>query len=181
MARFAQLIRSIFEQSKEKIVTLDEEFEFLKLYLDLEKLRFKDKEKINFEVDKTISEADYDLQIPPLLIQPIVENAFKHGLMHKEEGGELKIEFSKNDEFLFCKIEDNGVGRELAREMGEGKLRRERPSGLKTAKERLAILNQSSLKLKDFNNLVIQDLVDKRGKSIGTSVEVKIKYNNYNK
>ena len=180
LARFAQLIRSIFEQSKEKIVTLDEEFEFLKLYLDLEKLRFKDKVKINFEVDKTISEDDYDLQIPPLLIQPIVENAFKHGLMHKEEGGNLKIEFSKNEEYLFCKIEDNGVGRELAREMGEGKLRRERPSGLKTAKERLAILNQSSLKIKDLNNLVIQDLMDENENPIGTRVEIKIKYNNYN-
>ena len=101
--------------------------------------------------------------------------------MHKEEGGELQIKFSKDEEFLFCKIEDNGVGREMAKEMGEGKLKQERPSGLKTAKERLAILNQTSLKIKDFNNLVIQDLVDKDGNPIGTIVEIKIKYNNYNK
>jgi ligand-binding sensor domain-containing protein len=180
LARFAQLIRSIFEQSKEKLVTLDEEFEFLKLYLDLEKLRFKDKVKISIDVDETISENDYDLQIPPLLIQPIIENAFKHGLMHKEDGGELKIEFSKNEEFLFCKIEDNGVGRKMAKEMGEGKLRQERPSGLKTAKERLTILNQSSLKVEDFNDLVINDLIDQDKNPRGTRVEIKIKYNNYN-
>lgn len=179
LARFAQLIRNIFEQSKEKLITLEEEFEFLKLYLDLEKLRFKDKVKINFDVDKSIAEDDYDLQIPPLLIQPILENAFKHGLMHKEEGGELKIEFSKNDQFLFCNIEDNGVGREMAEEMGEGKLRQERPSGLKTAKERLAILNQSSLKI-DFTNLVIKDLIDNNQNPLGTRVEIKIKYNNHN-
>ena len=72
LARFAQLIRTIFEQSKQKEITLEEEIEFLKLYLDLEKLRFKDKVEVQFVIDDSITEEDYDIKIPPLLIQPIV-------------------------------------------------------------------------------------------------------------
>lgn len=175
LARFAQLIRMIFEQSKEQFITLDEEFEFLQLYLDLEKLRFKDKVTIDFIIDSSITKDDYDMLIPPLIIQPIIENAFKHGLMHKEKGGQLIVEFSKDINFLICKIEDNGVGRAMAKKMGEGRLRQERSSGLKTALERLEILNKSS-KTEKVDSLSIKDLVDENQNPIGTRVEIKIKY-----
>lgn len=173
LARFAQLIRTIFEQSKEQLITLEEEFEFLQLYLDLEKLRFKDKVTIEFNITPSITKDDYDILIPPLIIQPIIENAFKHGLMHKEEGGQLKVEFRKDVNFLTCQIEDNGIGRAMAKKMGEGKLRPGRSSGLKTAEERLEILNKSS-EAKNVESLSIEDLVDHNQNPIGTRVEIKI-------
>ena len=112
LARFARLIRLIFEHSKGTTITLEEELEFINLYLDLEKLRFKDKVNIEMIIDSEVENTKDILSVPPLLIQPIIENSFKHGLFHKKDKGNLKIEYTIQNEILKVVIEDDGIGRE---------------------------------------------------------------------
>ena len=111
-AKFAQLMRLIFEYSNAESLLIKEEINFLKLYIDLEKIRLDHEVTVTYEIDPTLEEEE--ITIPPLLIQPIVENSFKHGFLHKEEAGQLIIQLLKDDTYVYCKIEDNGVGRTAA-------------------------------------------------------------------
>ena len=139
------------------------------MYLELEQFRFQDKIKIDFQFDKNLSLEE--LYIPPLLIQPIIENAFKHGLMHKEENGRLVARIKTHDEnHIQCIIEDNGVGRAKAKELSKWK--KHRSSGLKTTQERLNMISG-----KEETNLKIIDLKDENDMGIGTRVELMIKVN----
>ena len=104
LARFARLIRLTFEQSKAKFIPLEQELEFLNLYLSLESLRFSNTIDVNLIIPDNIKNKLYDFNIPPLLIQPIIENAFKHGLFHKKEDKKLIIKFEKTGSFLKCTI-----------------------------------------------------------------------------
>ena len=173
LAMFARLIRLIFEHSKKKTIPLNSEIEFLQLYLELEKLRFEEKIDIKLEVDENLR--THQIKIPPLLIQPIIENSFKHGLLHKEQGGELSIKFSKDGNFLLCSVEDNGIGREEAERIGSWKPKGYRSSGLKTTKERLSLLNKSKNGNKgSIVSLQIEDLVGANGEASGTKVDLQI-------
>ena len=140
LARFAKLIRFIFDHSRQKTISLQKELEFLNLYLILEKIRFENKIKVTFEVDSTIAGKEDDIHLPPLLIQPIVENAFKHGLFHKKEKGHLKINFSYEKQMLSCIIEDDGVGRKKTTELNQWRKNRHKSSGIKSTKERISLL-----------------------------------------
>ncbi len=175
LSRFAQLIRSIFEQSKKKEIALQEEIEFLNAYLDLEKLRFKKKITVNFKIEPELLSKAADIKIPPLLIQPVIENAFKHGLLHKKEAGVLQVNFSHSDKFIFCTIEDNGVGRKKAKELSSWKPKGYQSSGLTTTIERLKIINQAVSSTED-NHVSITDMSDDEGNSLGTKVELQIRY-----
>ena len=175
LSRFAQLIRSIFEQSKKKEIALQEEIEFLNAYLDLEKLRFKKKITVNFKIEPELLARAADIKIPPLLIQPVIENAFKHGLLHKKESGLLFVHFSHSDKFIFCTIEDNGVGRQRAKELSSWKPKGYQSSGLTTTIERLKIINQAVSSSED-NHVKITDLLSDEGSPSGTKVELQIKY-----
>jgi LytS/YehU family sensor histidine kinase len=106
---FSQLFRAVLEQSREPIITLKEEIETLLLYIKLEQKRLQDKFELVYKIDK--SNDNEEVTIPSLLLQPYIENAIKHGLSPLKSGGILKLEFEKEDEFLICKIEDNGIGR----------------------------------------------------------------------
>ncbi|MEM7102536.1 MAG: two-component regulator propeller domain-containing protein [Bacteroidota bacterium] len=172
LAMFARLIRLIFEHSKKNKIPLDSEFEFLRLYLELEKLRFEEKVAIEFFVDEAVS--PQNIKIPPLLIQPIIENAFKHGLLHKETEGTILIKFEIEGQFLKCTIEDNGVGREKARELGSWRPKDYLSSGLKTTEERLFLLNKSDEPNRQKVHMTVTDLVDSYGESAGTRVELSI-------
>ena len=174
LARFARLIRLIFEQSKKKEILLEEEFEFLKLYLDLEKLRFHDKVDIQFIVDEEVTQEEGTIKIPPLLIQPVLENAFKHGLLHKQGKGLLKIRFSKKDRLLVCIVEDNGVGREKAKTYGQWKPAEYHSSGLETTRQRLAIFNDKNLNEsgESLPTIQVEDLQDKQANATGTRITI---------
>ncbi len=178
LARFAKLIRLIFEQSRKQLITLEEEIEFISLYLDLEKLRFRDKIEIQLKVAPILKNRMETIHIPPLLIQPIIENCFKHGLMHKKEKGILKINFDEENNFLHCVVEDNGVGRKLAQELSNWDADQHNPSGIETTRERLQITNQlkTSKNKKKVNNLTIIDLYDQLGNASGTKIDIEIKY-----
>ncbi len=173
LARFARLIRLIFEQSKRKEISLEEELEFLNLYLNLEKLRFGEKINIDLNVDQKVHQVAEDWKLPPLLIQPIIENAFKHGLLHKKGSGELKISFEIENSRLKCTIEDDGIGRKRSKEINSWRLKNHESSGLKSTKERLKILSQQENS--STENFTITDLFNEKNHPIGTRVEIFIK------
>ncbi|MFN3316812.1 MAG: sensor histidine kinase, partial [Raineya sp.] len=106
--RFAKLMRSTLENSEKLKINLKDSIEYLTNYVEIEKLRFK--EDFDFEISFEGEEAPELLQVPPMLIQPFVENAIIHGLVPSQKTKMLKIEFIEEDNFLVCKIKDNGKG-----------------------------------------------------------------------
>ena len=170
--KFAKLIRLIFEYSKETRISLTEELHFLKLYLELEGLRFDEKIKIDLYIDENI--ASEMIYLPPLMLQPMIENAFKHGLLHKETKGHLNIEFKKiSSEQIKCIIQDDGIGREAAKEYNKWRMKEHRASGLENTKERIQLYNQEFEE--NSISLEIIDLKDEDGKTSGTRVEFLIR------
>ncbi len=177
LSRFAKLIRFIFEQSKQKTISLQKELEFLELYISLEKLRFQDKVSARIDVDSSVAGFEEDIHLPPLLIQPVVENAFKHGLFHKNGEGNLHIKFSYQEPILSCTVEDDGIGREKSALLNEWRKNTHTSSGIKATKERIELLNnttQTSHPKTKENSFEIIDLSEK-GQATGTKVEIKLK------
>lgn len=177
LSKFAQLIRMIFEQSKEKEIRLDRELEFLRIYLDFEQMRFGSRVRIDLEIAPELAAQASTISIPPLLIQPVIENAFKHGLLDKETNGDLQVHFEQVDHCIRCSIEDNGVGRAYSAQKKtlSGNLKH-RPSGLRTTAERLAILHNSDTNSSSY--LKVVDLFDRTGRSAGTRVILLIPMHN---
>ncbi len=159
---FAKLMRLTLESSMEHLHPVETEVSILKNYLELEKLRFKGKFEYEIEVDEEI---DYDVGIPPMLIQPHVENAILHGLKPMAEGGFLKISFCLDEEFLICRVEDNGIGREKAKEMPQRKDHRSMATQIN--EDRLRLLKIS---MNEEIEMKIEDLKD----PTGTRVEIKL-------
>lgn len=167
---FSQLIRRVLENSQSEKISLQKELETLRLYLELEAMRFKNKVQYQIIVDSAI-DAEY-IQIPPLLLQPYVENAIWHGLMHKKEGGLINIDvFQPTEQVLLIQIKDDGIGRELAAEIQSKSATQQKSFGLKITSERIHIINQ----LYQIQTAVtVEDLKDERGKAIGTKVIIQI-------
>jgi len=166
LTRFAKLIRLILDNSNSKEVALSNELEALKLYIEMEALRFTNKFSYEIKVDDNVS-AD-TLQVPPLIIQPYVENAIWHGLLHKETDGRLSVSVRKtNSNMLECIIEDNGVGRIKANELKSKSATTGKSLGMKLTEERIAMLNQyASLNA----SIQIIDLENGNGEAAGTKV-----------
>ncbi len=169
LADFARLIRMAFESAPEHLISLTREIEFIRLYLRLEELRFRDRVTVELTVDEAL---DTDaLKVPGMTVQPFVENAFVHGLMHKEDPGHLQVHFgpSTRPGFLHCRIEDDGVGREMAEELGAW--RKEHQSlGISITQERLELTSQ--LLERDRFEFEIEDLKDSQGRPQGTRVHL---------
>lgn len=170
-AKFAKLMRLIFNYSNEKSIPIKEEIEFLKLYIDLEKIRLKHTIKTIFEID-SIFEYE-DIHIPPLLIQPIVENSFKHGFLHKEAEGQLLIKLQKETHYIKCLIEDNGVGRATAASYNTWKdTATTKKSSSFVTQDRLSMLNHSQGQFPKKITYKITDLKDAQNKALGTRIEL---------
>jgi len=136
LSKFSKLIRKILENSRENTVSINNELELLELYIQLEQLRFSSKFDYHIAIDEKI-----DLQnteIPPLLIQPYIENAILHGLINKNNKGDLWLSLERNNGLLICKIEDNGIGRARSQEIEQGKVSRHRSLGIKVTEERIS-------------------------------------------
>ncbi len=172
LARFARLIRLIFEHSKGNTITLEEELEFMNLYLDLEKLRFKDKVDVQVKIDPELERIKDVLRVPPLLIQPIVENSFKHGLFHKKGKGHLNIDYIIQNKMLQVTIQDDGIGRVESNKIAQRNNEKQTSSGIKTTIERIDLLNFG--KNQKMNSVVIEDLYDKEDRSTGTKTIIKL-------
>ena len=173
LSKFARLVRLILNNSDKPTVTVGEDLEALKLYLELEQMRFEEKFEYEIIVDETV-DADYDI-MPPLLMQPYVENAILHGLNPMPTKGKLTITLSSKNNFLICTISDNGIGRdraaEIKRTMPFGK---HKSLGMKITEDRLKILNEiNSSKL----SVIINDLKDTNNNSLGTQVELFVPLN----
>ncbi len=170
LTRFAKLIRLILDNSDSKEVALSDELEALNLYIEMESMRFTNKFTYAIVVDDNVS-AD-TLQVPPLIIQPYVENAIWHGLLHKASDGKLLISVKKTSENMMqCIIEDNGVGRSKAMELKSKSANSNKSLGMKLTEERLDMLNQNNA----LNaSIQIIDLSDADGRGTGTKVIVTI-------
>lgn len=170
LADFARLIRLILENSRTSHVVFAREVELLEKYLAFESLRFGGPISFDLEVDTEIDAMR--IQVPPMLIQPFVENAVVHGLANKDGKGRVHIRFELYGEHLSCTIEDNGVGREQAAEQ-KAKQPGQRSAGMVITRERLQLLNQ---RLPLALSLKVADLYDEDAQAAGTRVEVLIPY-----
>jgi len=171
LTKFSRLIRMVLNNSQRQEISLEDELEMLKLYLYMERLRFKNNFTYHIHISENI-EPD-SIFIPPLLLQPFAENAIWHGLMHKQENGLLKIEIEKEDNMLVCVISDNGIGREAAIALHSKSAIKEKSMGMHITKERLSHLNGH---LSEKTYFEINDLKDRGGNASGTSVRLKIKF-----
>ncbi len=170
LTKFSRLVRLILQNSQVALIPLASELEALKLYLELESVRFDHHFEYNLKVDDEL-ETDI-LKVPPLIIQPYAENAIWHGLMHKEEKGHLEIKiFQRDDDVLYCKITDDGIGRKKAAELKSKSPSTHKSVGMQITADRISILQQK----KQFDTTInITDLVLPDGSAGGTEVILKI-------
>jgi hypothetical protein len=169
LTKFAKLIRLILDNSENKKVVLSHELEALKLYIEMEALRFDNKFSYHLHIDSNVGTDS--IEVPPLLIQPYVENAIWHGLLHKEENGHLAVNVSRMNGNLVCEIEDNGVGREKSKQLKSKTAVTRKSVGMKLTEERLKILNEST---HSFSSVKIVDLQNETGEASGTKVILQI-------
>ncbi|TND09910.1 MAG: putative signal transduction histidine kinase [Bacteroidetes bacterium] len=166
LSRFSNLMRKILENTRQNTISLAREIETLRLYLDLEKLRFG--ENFIYTIDIAPDVITEAIDIPPMLIQPYAENAIWHGLLlRKDQSPRLQLKFWLEGDELVCVIEDNGIGRKKALEQKAGK--QHESTGMKNIEERIDILNRVS---KLNVTAVVEDLHDDRGEASGTRVTI---------
>lgn len=134
---FADLVRSALNYSQKEFIPIDKEIEFLKVYLQLEKLRFGDEFEYNVELH-----GSDEVKVPSLVIQPFIENALLHGLLHKDGLKKLQVKFEVTENLLICTIEDNGIGRNRAKEIKDRQGSGYSSFSTKAIKERLEILSK---------------------------------------
>ncbi|MCF2873532.1 MULTISPECIES: histidine kinase [unclassified Tenacibaculum] len=170
LSEFSVLMRSVLENSDEDFIPLTKEIELLELYVKLEHNRFKDKFEYLISVDEKIKLDTYT--IPPMLLQPYIENAIWHGLRYKKEKGNLTISMVQYDEeSILITIKDDGVGRKKSKEMKTKHQLKQKSKGMSTIQNRIAILNDM---YKDKIAVSISDLLEDE---TGTKVEMILKRN----
>jgi LytS/YehU family sensor histidine kinase len=139
LVKFSKLMRNILDQSKEELISLKEEIETVGLYLEIESLRFNNAFVYSISCDKDINIGG--IRLPPLLIQPFVENAIWHGLLLKEGEKRLEIRVYTRNESLMIDVEDNGIGREMADKFRKDEFQR-RSLGMDITYSRLQVLKK---------------------------------------
>lgn len=173
LGKFADLMRLTLDLSNKDVISLYDELKVLKLYLELENLRFEE----NFEYTITTHEISdvLSIKIPAMLIQPYVENAVKHGLLHKQGLKKLSISFTlKNSDVLVCTIEDNGIGLKRSTELNALRNKRHTSFATGATKRRLELLNYGRA-----NSIAVkfEDLTNSNINVCGTRVLVEIPIN----
>lgn len=165
LAKFAELIRITLENSRAEFVLFEKELAMIRIYLELQALRFDNKFSFSITVDESIDASN--LRIPPMLAQPFIENAIEHGLRNRAGQGLLEIGFRKNGNTITVSIKDNGIGREASKQF------RKSADHLSLAvpmiQDRLEIMSK---KFRHKFEMEINDLYDPNGKPAGTSVEI---------
>jgi ligand-binding sensor domain-containing protein len=171
LTKFSKLIRGILENSQTKMVSIENELSMLKLYMELESTRFERKFDFSIEVAPEINAAT--TQIPPLVIQPFIENAIWHGLLNKQDKGLIEIKLAYDGEIIKCSVRDNGIGREMSRKLKGNSAVHHESLGIEITRKRLLLLYQNK-----GNRPVIQinDLYDESNSPSGTQVLIAIPY-----
>jgi len=171
LTQFSRLIRLVLNNSKKAWIPLEDEIDMLRLYLDMERLRFKDAFSYTVVCGNGVDPSG--LFIPPLLIQPFVENAIWHGLMHKKGRGLVTLSFFVENDLLHCSIIDNGVGRSMPARAGTQPASLHKSMGIQITRDRLALINREVQEEKVMFS--IEDMVDPSGMAAGTKVNLSIK------
>ena len=167
LAKFAKLIRATLNNARAKTITLDEEINYIRSYLALEKIRHKDHFDFDLKVHNSIN--PFDVLIPPMLIQPYVENALKHGL-EQDKKGHIKVEYKMLDQNLTVIVTDNGSGFEHKSQGGNKSL------GMGITKRRLELLNN---RVSMEKSVFVNQLENENGEISGTEVKILIKFQLY--
>lgn len=171
LAKFSKLMRLTLDYSKETLISVDKEIEGLQNYLELEQLRFNN--AFDFSITKADNIED-DIALPPLLIQPFVENAIIHGLIPKKEGNlKVMIDFSLTENNLICTITDNGIGINVSKKRKKNSVQVHKSLAIEIIKKRLEMMDNA--KQKTFFSIEEQE---KDGITSGTKVllELPIQY-----
>ena len=170
LSNFAKLIRKTLDLSGEQYITLDKEVAYLDNYIQLEKMRFQDQFNYSIKVDADVDA--YTALVPPMLLQPIIENAIRHGLRYKDNNnGLLNISFAKQDNIIICRIDDNGIGIKRSKELKTKAHVEYQSKGMKLTESRIAAINMiSSRKI----TMEVKDKYDDTGNPIGTLVVIKL-------
>jgi LytS/YehU family sensor histidine kinase len=169
--KFSKLFRSVLNNSSKVMISLTEEVEVLELYLTLEHMRFEKSFEYKIHVGDDL-ETD-EILIPSMLLQPFVENALWHGLMHKSDHRQLNICFKKLSEDVFqCIIDDNGIGRKKALQLKEqqSKTKRHVSKGMSICRDRIELLQKQG----HHAALQIIDKYDNNNEAAGTRVIVEL-------
>ncbi len=171
LTKFSKLVRLILDNSRNLTIPLDKELEALRLYLDLESMRFEDTFDYEIQADESIDQEE--VLIPPLILQPFVENAIWHGFMNKSSKGHLVIQIYPESGHLKCIVQDDGIGRRASLRLKKDQDPRYESKGMKLTTDRIRLLHKNYLK---DDMIRVIDLVDQHGEAIGTRVEVMLPY-----
>lgn len=172
LTTFSKLIRTLFQNSDKREVSLHEELETCKLYTQLERMRFGDKVKFIFDVDESVDLKD--IKVPALILQPFIENAIWHGLVPKESGGKVTVSVKEKNGSVECTIDDDGIGRELSRQYKAQYESAHQSKGIGLTQSRLEldkILNERE------GSIHITDKKNENGKAEGTKVIIQFRQN----
>lgn len=165
LTKFANLMRLFLESSKRKFISLSEEIEILKLYTDLEKLRFEEQFDIHIHVDEQID--THKTEIPSMLLQPFIENAIIHGLIYRKKEGLLSIRFARQQDGILCTVDDNGIGRIQSM---NAKASGHKSRGMELIMDRIRSYNE--LNGSQLCDIRTTDKTDGAGNALGTRVDI---------
>jgi tetratricopeptide (TPR) repeat protein len=169
LSRFSKLIRNILDSSIDEFVSLEREINTIENYLELQKIRFKNRFEYYIEIDEKINLEEAN--IPPMIAQPFIENSIEHGIKNKAGKGHINIRFVLHDSQITLEIEDDGVGREKAMEILFAKNKGHKSMSTEITHERIRALNR---KLNHKIKLDILDLKNDRGEAAGTKVVLQV-------
>jgi LytS/YehU family sensor histidine kinase len=171
LGKFATLMRKTLQMSAETSVTLDEEIEALTLYMELEQARFQDTLTYAISVDPRLDTAA--IRVPSLFIQPYVENAYKHGLLHRKADRKLEVDFRANPEqtHLLVSIHDNGVGRAYTQAIRKNAAGTHRSFATSANQKRIELLNSNR---PGSVTIFYNDHISSDGTALGTTVILKL-------
>lgn len=168
LADFSRLMRKVLDYSQREFISFEEELELNELYLRLEHFRFRD--QFDFSFDNQLSQPVTDLQVPPMLIQPFIENAVWHGLRYKKGHGKLSVTVSEEGKNILVTVLDDGIGREKSKAQKTENQRKQKSEGLENVSKRIALINE--LYGKNYE-ISVRD-ADGTAEDVGTLVTIKI-------
>ncbi|AWH83785.1 hypothetical protein HYN59_01050 [Flavobacterium album] len=164
LSKFSKLMRLTLEYSKESLIPIDKEIEGLQNYLELEQLRFN--KMFDFTITKDPSIED-DMAIPPLLLQPFVENAIIHGIVPKKVHGSISIDFALVDEKLVCTVTDDGIGINRSKQLKENTITVHKSMAMEITRKRLEVIQAFTSKT---SQVEIKELTNAAGEPSGTRI-----------
>jgi hypothetical protein len=171
LSKFASLIRMILDSSRNELVPFTKDIEALRLYIELEQLRFGNKFCYEFIVDNELKEGDY--KVPPLLIQPYVENAIIHGLASSIKPGlKLTVTAKLEKGYIIYSVADNGIGRQKSAQYKQQNKPSHVSMGMQITEQRISIFNKQ---MNADGEVIINDLYNDHGEPSGTDVHMKLK------